>query len=64
VYNPWPIIGGVGISVVAKGEFKEVNKSEAGDVILLTKPIGTQIVVGVDCLIQGECEVMVFVKKR
>lgn len=41
VYNPWPIIGGVGISVVGHGEFKEVNKTVPGDIIILTKPIGT-----------------------
>lgn len=41
IYNPWPIIGGVGISVVQKQEFIMPNAARPGDVVVLTKPIGT-----------------------
>jgi len=47
VLNPWPIIGGVATSVVAKGEFVPSNGAQAGNVVVLTKPLGTQIAVNV-----------------
>jgi selenide,water dikinase len=47
VLNPWPIIGGVATSVVAEGEFVSSDGAQAGNVIVLTKPLGTQIAVNV-----------------
>jgi len=47
VLNPWPIIGGVATSVVAEGEFVSSDGAKAGNVIVLTKPLGTQIAVNV-----------------
>eukprot|EP00117_Sycon_ciliatum_P007275 scpid68404/ scgid10452/ Selenide, water dikinase 2; Selenium donor protein 2; Selenophosphate synthase 2 len=47
VLNPWFIIGGVASSVCADGEFIMPNSAAAGDVLVLTKPIGTQIAVNV-----------------
>jgi selenide,water dikinase len=47
VLNPWPIIGGVATSVVAKGEFVPSDGAQLGNVIVLTKPLGTQIAVNV-----------------
>jgi selenide,water dikinase len=47
VLNPWPIIGGVATSVVAKGEFVPSDGAQLGDVVVLTKPLGTQIAVNV-----------------
>jgi selenide,water dikinase len=47
VLNPWPIIGGVATSVVAKGEFVPSDGANLGDVVVLTKPLGTQIAVNV-----------------
>jgi len=43
VVNPWPIIGGVATSV--SKNFVNPNGANIGDVILLTKPIGTQVAV-------------------
>lgn len=47
VLNPWPIIGGVATSVVAEGEFVPSDGARLGDVVVLTKPLGTQIAVNV-----------------
>mmetsp|Transcript_25526 Transcript_25526/g.25319 ORF Transcript_25526/g.25319 Transcript_25526/m.25319 type:complete len:269 (+) Transcript_25526:383-1189(+) len=45
ILNPWPIIGGVANTVVKKDEFLVPNRAQVGDVIVLTKPLGTQIAV-------------------
>jgi selenide,water dikinase len=45
IMNPSPIIGGVAMSVVNEDEFLTPCRSQPGDLILLTKPIGTQIAV-------------------
>lgn len=45
VMNPWPIIGGVGMTVATEAEFIRPVGAEAGDLLVLTKPIGTQIAV-------------------
>lgn len=47
VLNPWPIIGGVATSVVAKGEFVPSDGSKVDNIVVLTKPLGTQIAVNV-----------------
>ncbi|CAB9526698.1 Selenide, water dikinase 1 [Seminavis robusta] len=47
VLNPWPIIGGVATSVVAEGEFVPSDGAQVGNVVVLTKPLGTQIAVNV-----------------
>lgn len=47
VLNPWPIIGGVATSIVAKGEFVPSDGAQEGDVLVLTKPLGTQVAVNV-----------------
>ena len=45
VLNPWYIIGGVASGVCSRGEFIMPNGAEEGDLIVLTKPLGTQIAV-------------------
>lgn len=45
VLNPWPIIGGVATALVTDDEFVSPDGAVAGDVIMLTKPIGTQVAV-------------------
>lgn len=45
VFNPWPIIGGTAISVVKKDSVIYPNYSQAGDVLVLTKPLGMQVLV-------------------
>lgn len=40
--NPWPMIGGVANTMVLKDEYIRPNFGQAGDLILLTKPLGTQ----------------------
>lgn len=48
ILNPWPIIGGVANTVVKADEFLVPNKAQEGDVILLTKPLGTQVAVNLE----------------
>jgi len=45
VLNPWYIVGGVATSIVSDDEFIMPEHAVAGDVIVLTKPLGTQIAV-------------------
>jgi len=47
VLNPWPIIGGVATSIVCKNEFVPSDGAQVGDVVVLTKPLGTQVAVNV-----------------
>jgi selenide, water dikinase len=47
VLNPWPIIGGVATSVVTKDGYISSDGSQVGDVLVLTKPLGTQVAVNV-----------------
>eukprot|EP00056_Hartaetosiga_gracilis_P003140 m.60022 g.60022 ORF g.60022 m.60022 type:complete len:263 (-) comp11346_c0_seq1:84-872(-) len=42
VLNPWMIVGGVASYVAKKEEFIEPTGGEDGDVLVLTKPLGTQ----------------------
>ena len=45
VRNPWPIIGGVAQSLCKKEDIIMPINAQAGDLIILTKPIGTQLAV-------------------
>lgn len=45
VLNPWFIVGGVASSVVSNSEFIMPENAVVGDVLVLTKPLGTQIAV-------------------
>ncbi len=45
VMNPWPMIGGTAISVSKKSEVIYPNNAKEGDLLILTKPLGTQVVV-------------------
>jgi len=45
VINPWYIVGGVASSVVTKDEVIMPENATDGDVLVLTKPLGTQIAV-------------------
>lgn len=47
VLNPWPIIGGVATSVVSREEYVSSDGAQIGDVLVLTKPLGTQVAVNV-----------------
>ncbi|KAL7559184.1 hypothetical protein ACA910_013191 [Epithemia clementina (nom. ined.)] len=47
VLNPWPIIGGVATSVVPEGDFVFSDGALVGNVVVLTKPLGTQVAVNV-----------------
>ena len=47
VLNPWPIIGGIATSIVKGNEFIRTDQAQIGDVLILTKPLGTQIAVNV-----------------
>ena len=45
ILNPWAIIGGVAKTIVKKGDYIFPDGILPGDVMILTKPIGTQIAV-------------------
>jgi len=45
VLNPWPIIGGIGTSLAKAGDFIMPENLHAEDVLVLTKPLGTQLAV-------------------
>jgi selenide,water dikinase len=47
VKNPWPIIGGVAMSTCTIDEIIMPENAVPGDLIILTKPMGTQISVNV-----------------
>lgn len=48
IMNPWPIIGGVANAVCHQDEYIKVNQAQAGDALLLTKPLGTQVAVNLN----------------
>ncbi len=41
IMNPWPIIGGVANVVCHENEYTRPNHGKAGDILVLTKPLGT-----------------------
>lgn len=43
VFNPWLTIGGVASSVCTREEYIMPDDARVGDVLVLTKPIGTQV---------------------
>ncbi|XP_064477510.1 inactive selenide, water dikinase-like protein [Ornithodoros turicata] len=45
VLNPWPIIGGVASSCCKDADIISPDNAEPGDVLVLTKPLGTQVAV-------------------
>jgi len=45
VVNPWPVIGGVAMSTQKEDGFIRPENAVAGDVLILTKPIGIQVAV-------------------
>jgi len=47
VVNPWPIIGGVAKSMCRETDFILPVNGVVGDVIVLTKPLGTQLAVNI-----------------
>lgn len=48
VFNPWPIIGGTAMSVCTNQEFLLPVNAVVGDVLVLTKPLGTRIAVNLN----------------
>jgi selenide,water dikinase len=45
VYNPWVMIGGTAMTAVREDEMIRPNNANPGDVLILTKPLGLQLVV-------------------
>lgn len=45
VYNPWPMMGGCAIAIVKDDEFMMPNHASPGDVIILTKPLGSRLAI-------------------
>ncbi|KAL1455309.1 hypothetical protein WDU94_009412 [Cyamophila willieti] len=52
--NPWMTIGGVVSAVCSNDEFILPNKAQLGDVIILTKPLGTQMAVTIRSWLKNE----------
>jgi len=52
--NPWPIIGGTAMRVCKPEEFILPENAVDGDVLVLTKPLGTQVAVNVHQWISHE----------
>lgn len=44
IFNPWPLIGGTASSIVRSDAIVRPDKLQPGDVLVLTKPLGTQII--------------------
>ncbi len=44
IFNPWPLIGGTASSIVRNDLLVRPDRLQSGDVLVLTKPLGTQIV--------------------
>jgi selenide,water dikinase len=45
IFNPWPMIGGTAMSVVSRDDLCPLYEAQVGDVLVLTKPLGTQVAV-------------------
>lgn len=55
IMNPWPIIGGVANVVCDENEYIKVNQGQPGDLLVLTKPLGTQVAVNaLEWLMKGD----------
>jgi len=48
VFNPWPIIGGTAMSTCSPNEFIMPVSAVAGDLLVLTKPLGIQVAVNIN----------------
>ena len=44
IFNPWPLIGGTASAIMKTDSIVRPDNLQAGDVLILTKPLGTQIV--------------------
>ncbi|KER31667.1 hypothetical protein T265_02172 [Opisthorchis viverrini] len=47
VLSPWLMVGGVATSVCSDVEFIMPNQAQEGDLLVLTKPLGTQVAVNI-----------------
>jgi len=54
VLNPWPIIGGTAMSCCSDEEFILPVSAVPGDLLILTKPLGTQVAVNINEWLQLE----------
>jgi selenide,water dikinase len=45
IFNPWPIIGGAAMSVRKQSDIINPVNAEIGNLLILTKPLGTQVAV-------------------
>jgi selenide,water dikinase len=62
VVNPWPIIGGVAMSCCTSDEYIHPTGGCIGDVVVLTKPLGTQVAVNLNEWIQDNSKYWTQVK--
>eukprot|EP00438_Fugacium_kawagutii_P027060 Skav214851 [mRNA] locus=scaffold16:191632:195209:+ [translate_table: standard] len=55
VFNPWPILGGCASTTLTEQEIVRADGLQSGDVLVLTKPLGSQIAANL-ALWLGDCE--------
>ena len=56
VLNPWPIIGGIAMSAVRAAGVPSVQSAKPGDILVLTKPLGSQCAVNAYQWLRGQDE--------
>lgn len=56
VMNPWPMCGGIAMSIAATSDIVMPEGAEVGDVCVLTKPLGTQVISNVHVWAVSQCE--------
>ncbi len=58
IYNPWPLIGGSASSIMQKKHLIRKQGAKEGDVIILTKPLGVQPIMGASRILNSEPELL------
>ncbi|UYP43717.1 Selenide, water dikinase [Candidatus Lokiarchaeum ossiferum] len=58
IYNPWPLFGGSASSIMQKKDLIRKQGAKEGDVILLTKPLGVQPIMGAYRILNSEPELL------
>lgn len=54
VINAWPLIGGVAMAAAKEEDFIRPDGAIAGDILVLTKPLGTQVAINMNIwIVQG-----------
>ena len=52
--NPWMMVGGVATSICTQEEYMVPDRAMVGDVLILTKPLGTGVAVNIHQMVGTE----------